>query len=388
MDVALQIGTDRVVFQIPEDRLSLAWSPPATRFDGGSLREAVSRALENPRAFPPLRQAVVSGDRVVIAVGPGVPDIGALLQVVCEVLRSAGVEAGSITILTRSKDDAPTVPEGMNHVVHDPAEASELAYLSSTANGRRIYLNRHLTDADFVLPVGVIAFDAAQGVRGPWSALYPNLSDQPSAVPTPDPEAALAESVEVGWLLGTPFHLGIVDGGEVIAGSDAAVREQGTAAVARAWTVELADRPDVIAGSVGAERATWSDIGRGLANATEVVQRGGKIILLSHLAEPIGPAVGRLSNLDDPREGMAAIQGAENEPDYQAARALAKALEWADVYLSSDLPDDAVEDLGMIPLSRPGDAQRLLANAYSCAVISRIEAARLHLSPVDAESRS
>jgi nickel-dependent lactate racemase len=271
-------------------------------------------------------------------------------------------------------------------VVHDPTVASELAYLSTTAGGRRIYLNRYLTDADFVVPIGLIAFDAVQGVCGPWSVLYPNLSDQPATTTIPD--NAMAESVEVGWLLGTPFHLGVVDGGEVIAGSADAVREQGVSAVTRAWTVEFADRPDVIVGGIGSETATWSEVGLALANATEAVQRGGKIIILSHLAESLGPAVRVLSNLDDPREGMAAIKGAQDERDYQAARALAKALEWADVYLSSDLPDDVIEDLGIIPLSRPRDAQRLLVNAYSCAIISRIEAIRLHLSPVDAESRS
>jgi hypothetical protein len=143
----------------------------------------------------------------------------------------------------------------------------------------------------------------------------------------------------------------------------------------------------LIVGGVGKESATWNEVGRALANATEAVQRGGKIVLLSHLSEPIGPAVGRLSGLDDPREATAALKGAENEGDYQAARSLAKALGWADVYLSSDLPDETIEELGMIPLNRPRDAQRLLANAYSCAAISRIEAVRLQFSAVDAESR-
>jgi hypothetical protein len=386
MDVELQFGRDRVVLEVPDDRLSLTWSPPDTSTAGESVREAVLDALEHPRAFPPLRQAVVPGDRVVMAVGSGIPDVSVVVQAVCETLQNAGVDAESITIVTRSKADVPTIPAGTNYVVHDPSEASEMAYLSTTAGGRRIYLNRYLTDADFVLPIGRIAFDAVQGVCGPWSVLYPNLSDQPVIATTPD--NAMAESVEVGWLLGTPFHLGVVDGGEVIAGSADAVRAQGVSAVTRAWTVEFADRPDVIVGGIGSETATWSEVGLALTNATEAVQRGGKIIILSHLAESLGPAVRVLSNLDDPREGMAAIKGAENERDYQAARALSKALEWADVYLSSDLPDDVIEDLGIIPLSRPRDAQRLLVNAYSCAIISRIEAIRLHLSPIDAESRS
>ena len=48
--------------------------------------------------------------------------------------------------------------------------------------------------------------------------------------------------------------------------------------------------------------------------------------------------------IDEPREAVAALSG-EGEPDYQAARALANAIGWADVYLASALADEVIEDL-------------------------------------------
>lgn len=389
MDVELQFGGERVVLEIPDDRVSTLWSPPVSR-PVGSIREAVLQALEAPIDFPPLRQAVVPGDRVVLAVGAGIPGVTEVLEAVCETLNRAGVEADTITVLTRSVEDAPRIPEGTHRVLHDPAAKAELAYLSSTTDGQRIYLNRLLTDADFVLPIGVISVDPGMGVRGPWSALYPNMSDRPIIGPGATSEDAQAESVEVGWLLGTPFQLGIVDGdGQVLAGRDVSIREKGTQAVQTSWTVEIAERPDLILGAVGPDEVptTWEMIGHALTNATATVQRGGKIVLLSRLAEPLGPALQRLVGIDEPREAVAALSGAEGEPDYQAARALANAIGWADVYLASALADEMIEDLGLIPLSRPRDAQRLLTNAYSCAAISRIEAVRIQLSAVDSETR-
>jgi hypothetical protein len=48
----------------------------------------------------------------------------------------------------------------------------------------------------------------------------------------------------------------------------------------------------------------------------------------------------------------------------------------ADVYLLSALADDLVEDLGMIPLSRPAEALRLAAASDSCLVVSQADRTR------------
>ena len=131
------------------------------------------------------------------------------------------------------------------------------------------------------------------GVRGPWSALYPNMSDRPIIGPAPLPRMPKRKVWRSAGCSERRFSSGIVDGdAQVLAGRDVSIREKGTQAVQTSWTVEIAERPDLILGAVGPDEVptTWEMIGHALTNATATVQRGGKIVLLSRLAEPLGQA--------------------------------------------------------------------------------------------------
>ena len=75
-------------------------------------------------------------------------------------------------------------------------------------------------------------------------------------------------------------------------------------------------------------------------------------------------------------EGRSLPRSAHDEADYPAARAIADALAWADVYLLSDLDESIVEDLGVIPLTKPADARRLIEAADSIAVVSQADRGR------------
>ena len=92
-----------------------------------------------------------------------------------EILGESGVEAGDMTVVTCAGARAwraSDLPPGMTLVEHDPADRSRMAYLSSTKEGRRVYLNRHVTDADVVIPVGRVGYDPVLGYRGPWNVSF------------------------------------------------------------------------------------------------------------------------------------------------------------------------------------------------------------------------
>src|SRR5262249_23829463 len=148
------------------------------------------------------------------------------------------------------------------HLIHDPDDRAGIAYLASTKQGRRVYLNRLLTDADVVIPVGRLAFDPELGIRGPWSVLFPGLSDRQTmrdlrvgaGGPVPSRaavrhEARLDELCEVGWLLGTHLLVGILPGAtgvrEVVAGRVEAVRERAIAALEQDWTMQAPSRAEL-----------------------------------------------------------------------------------------------------------------------------------------------
>ena len=84
----------------------------------------------------------------------------------------------------------------------------------------------------------------------------------------------------------------------------------------------------------------------------------------------------RLIAADDPRVGPSALKGHESESDSTAARQVAQALAWADVYLLSSLRPEDVEGLSMIALDRPEEAQRLVAVSGSCLFVSHADLVR------------
>ena len=180
MHVSVTFHEERLDFEIPDDRVVSAWSAPAG-MDSSQTRAAVRDALEMPWEFPPLRQMIVPGDRVVIALDSSIAGPRPILEVLGQTLRAAGVETGGITVLMPAAGTGdPMIATGIGDLftVHDSRDRAQLAYLAATKEGRRVYLNRLLTDADVVIPVGRLGYDPHMGHRGPWSVVFPDLSER------------------------------------------------------------------------------------------------------------------------------------------------------------------------------------------------------------------
>ena len=78
MQVAVDFQNERLGFEVPEERLVADWHGPAG-METEDVRRLVKDALESPRQYPPLRQAVVPGDRVVLALDPEVSQVGGVV---------------------------------------------------------------------------------------------------------------------------------------------------------------------------------------------------------------------------------------------------------------------------------------------------------------------
>jgi nickel-dependent lactate racemase len=397
MRIVVDFQDESLEFEVPPERVVASWRGPVGA--SPSPPAAVVRdALENPHDFPPLRQMVVPGDHVVIAVDPTLPQPRAVFAALVEVLEDVGIEPGSVTWLAPPHDAAfpqAVLPGGSSVLVHDPDDRAQLAYLASTKQGRRVYLNRLLTDADVVIPVGRIGSDPDLGYRGPGSVLFPGLSDRDTMRALRDrpiepagagarkhAHAGLDEALEVSWLLGTQFHLGLVPAAagllESIAGRDTSVRDRGIAALEQHWKFRAPARAEVVVVGVGrpGTPATLADLAHALTTGTRLVQHGGKIVLLSQASGSIGPALRRLIDADEPRNALAALCGQEGTDDYLTARRLAQALAWADLFVYSALEPQVVEDLSLVPLERPEQARRIVAHSGSSLFVSQAELTR------------
>jgi hypothetical protein len=321
-----------------------------------------------------------------------------VLDALVEVLGRAGVGPETLTVVAPSAPLTGSESEGGfggTIEVHDPDDRARIAYLASTKEGRRVYLNRSLTDADVVVPVGLLRDDPDVGYRGPWSVLFPGLSDRQTMQSLRDRagagspgadqrrrEARLEEASEVSWLLGTQFYMGIVPGArglrEVVAGRDAAVRERGIASIEQNWTMRAPSRAELVIAGVGGtgSRATLEDLAAALETAGGLVRCGGRIVVLSRASGPIGPALRRLMGVGEPGEALAALSGLKEADDYPIARRIARASAWADLFVASGLDADVVEGLSMAPLERPEQARRLAANVGSITFVGRAELTR------------
>jgi hypothetical protein len=397
MRVAVDFQGESLEFEVPEERVVARWRGPEG-LDRSSAAAAIEEALEHPRDFPAFRQLFVPGDRVAIALDPEIPQADVVLGAIVEVLGRAGVESETLTIVC----PAPAIEESAGAIapaapveIHDPDDRARIAYLASTRDGRRVYLNRSITDADVVVPVGLLRYDSDVGYRGPWSVLFPGLSDRQtmrslrngpgSGIPEADRgrrAARLEEASEVTWLLGSQFYFGIVPAArgilEVVAGLDAAVRSHGIDTVDRNWTMTAPEAAELVVAGVGGSSvpATLADLAAALETASGLVRRGGRIVVLSRATGAIGPALQRLSTVEEPGEALAALRGLEEADDYSIARRIAAAAAWADLFVASGLDAEFVEGLSIAPLERPEQARRLAANAGSVTFVSRAELTR------------
>jgi len=375
------------------------------------IAAAVRTQLGSPLDYPPLSQATIPGDRVVLAVDREVPQLLSVLDGTLLALRDAGVEAALTTIVfADAAADLETIDAGLSicgHAecqlkIHDPDNEKERALLGVTRMGEPLRLNRELCDADFVLPITVARgqlreSEAASGFTG----LFPAFSDREtierfSAVAR-EQETDVASGVthaeklneaeECGQLLGAGMLLQVVPGvGDeivsVFAGVPVLVTQQAQASYRQTWccTAELRAALVIVTIPGGPEQQTWQNVGRALAAAAMVVEEDGAIVVCSELTDLPGRALGHLAGNEE--EFLVVEREILRTPsaDCAAAWQLCRALQRGAVYLRSQLRAQVVESLGVTPLESDSEIERLALSLRPCLVL---EAAHKLLPAVD-----
>jgi len=404
----LPYGTGGVVhIETPADAVvaDLTFPPGCPIADPAA---AVQRALAKPLEYPPLDQATVRGDRVALAVDRGVPQVAEVVAGVVRALVAGPVLPEDITVVLaqgegQPRQCAPTsrldaaLAEAIPVVHHDPSDLQSLAYLAASRDNRPIYINRHLFDADVVLPVGCVLPDGALGYLGVHGCFFPTFSDEATQRRFRSPRAAESEvhrrrhrqeADEAAWLLGIQMVVQVVPGAgdtifHVLAGQPSAVADQGQCLCEGAWLRQVPQRASLVIVSIegGQEAQTWDNFARALSTALEAVADDGVIVVCTDLRCRPGPALRRLASLDDDAAVLRAIYR-EREPDAVPASLLVEARSRSQVYLMSGLDEETVEELGvgyvrgeeeLRRLARQHDSCILLANAHRAVVTPPLE---------------
>jgi nickel-dependent lactate racemase len=334
---------------------------------------AVAAALSDPLDYPALQRAVTPGDRVVLAIDRGVPQLTAVVTGAVHSLLGGSVSPEDITLLLAPQENGdagrnltaelePDIAAAIRVVAHDPQSSSEMSYLAASKENRPIYIHRQLFDADLVLPISCLRPRHTLARLGVHGGLFPTFSDTKTRERFQTADSARVsvqrkrrreEAEEAAWLLGIQIVLQLVPGNgdsvlTVLAGKPESVAKRGRRLCDAAWLCQLSRRASLVVATIagGREAQTWENFARALSAALSAVADDGVILLCTDLRCPTGPALQLLAGLNDAPEAIREIRRARS-PDAVSAALLVEARERTQVYLLSGLDGETVEGLGV-----------------------------------------
>ena len=260
-----------------------------------------------------------------------------------------------------------------------------LTYLAGSREGKPIYLNRAVGDADLLVPIGCIRPDGSLGYLGVPGGLFPAFADQETQRRFWAPSCAYSsvqlrrrrdEAREALWLLGSRFTLQIIPGSgdqvlHVLAGDVDAVDRRGQQLAGAAWRCAVPRRADLVVAAMegGRDQQTWENVARSLFAALRIVEDGGSVVVCSDLETAPGPSLMRLTGSDTLDELEREINR-DRTPDALAASQLVQALRRVKVYLLSRLETEVVEGLGLGHVSSPEEILRLSEHHMTCVLLA------------------
>lgn len=398
----LAVGLGHWPVEVPAGRrVELCRRPYAAPV--ATAAELVRAALEQPLDFEPLRRAVTPDDRVAVVLDPHLPEVANIVTEVLAHLGTAGIPPTAVTVITppgTTTDwarDLPSEFAAVGRETHDPGNKARLAYLASTRAGRRLYLNRTLVEADFVIVICGRGFDPLNDYSGAEAAIFPALADTETRSALADelttrppgeaPGSVRAEAGEVMDLLGFLFLIQVIEGEgdqvqEVVAGPPASAAE-GIRRLTSRWHCTVAELADTVVATISGDpaRTRFFDLAQAAACARRVTPPGGRIAVLTTAAPDLGLGAELLRRTRKPAL-VRRLLAKHNPPDRAAALLWAYAASDRSLYLASGYPADVTEDLFATPLHSPDELQRLIDTGGRILVIP--DAHKTLVTPVGA----
>jgi nickel-dependent lactate racemase len=381
MQVAVKYGREEVELDVAGEVVRSNHPPAAV----AEPAEAMRTALERPVDFPALRKALTPDDHIAVVLDERLPHLSQLLVPLLEHILSAGVAAEAVSLLCQPSElgqpwveDLPESLQDVHIETVAPEDRRSLSYLATMKQGRRLYLNRRLVDADQVVILSSCRYDPVLGYSGAEGGIFPGMSDEATRTAvgahvdlgamSGGPWPVREQATEAAWLLGAPFFVQVIDAlgdgvAEVLAGSTEASRTSRQQLDA-AWRQVVPEPVDVVVASLSGDPAghTFADLATALANAAHVVRAAGRIVLLSQAKPNLEPDASAVLKADD-AAAVAAALGRRPPADQVAAARWAHAVSHARVALLSGLADEVAEDLFVTPLQDASQAQRLLGGS-------------------------
>lgn len=358
------------------------------------VAQAVRDSLAQPLGLDSLSQLTVEGDEVVLAVADGLPCMEQIVEGMVESLIDAGTDPDNVTVLLsenyRSQLDGLRLrsAEPVHWVCHNPDQEEEMSYLATTDEGRSIFLNRLLTNADLVIPLGCFRTGAVYDHFGVHTPVFPTFTNRETMAEFGKVKSAdsrgrhhkrhISEANRIGWLLGIAFSIQVIPGRagqivEVIAGEVDQVRHEALRSYRQTWHHQIPGQASLVISIMDdqSEVTDWSELVQAIADMMILVEPDGAIVILTNFAAEPGPALHALINAQDPDETLQAIRDSKLE-DAATTLRLAELIQNRKIYLMSGLDEQTVEDLRMTPIASENEIVRLSKRFPSALVLEGV----------------
>lgn len=320
MGVSLPYGRSLLHGRIPE--YALVKSVSSKRWRTASQQRLVKAALEKPIGVPKLRRLARGKNKVVIVTADktrGVPS-NVTLPSLLEELRAAGVGKASVKLLVATglhKGETMNdlrerlggqVLEGLEVLIHDSDDESQLIALGKLRSGAPLSLSKDLVESDLVVVESTVEPHFFAGFTGGSKMILPGLAgtetilrnhgwqniDDARSRPGILNNPVRAEANEALRYLANVFSLNLVldshkriafaNSGETL-GSFALAAEE----VARHSRIRVAERPDIVLTTNGGyplDRNFYQCV-KGIAVPEEIVHERSRIIMLGECSDGI-----------------------------------------------------------------------------------------------------
>ncbi len=400
MQPNLSVGAE-LASRLAESSTELVGCVGLNRFESNeSIAERVAAALDTPIEYPQLEDALTPDDRITLVPSVELPHGAEVVSALVDYLVEAQIDPRRIVVVlpaSTKRSGETNAGVGIAEVdsivtdfrdellqwldseikveIHDPDNEIELAYLAADAEGRPIVLNRHLVEADVVIPIGLFRTGAVPGYFGMFDSVYPRLSNRETQARFSDTKALdprgrhrkrlVAEADHIGWLLGSLFTVQLIPGPEatvadILVGQVEPVRSRAIEVYTSFWHHQI-DRPVDLAILVldpGPSRQNWQQLGEALSGMENLLRPEGSVAVCTRMVDPPGDAIDLIR--DAPSHEVALEQIRQSSlPDAAEALQLASILEKHSLFLLSGIDPYLIEEYGIAPVESIDELVRL-----------------------------
>lgn len=380
MKLRFGFGTGFQEVEVPEE--NLIGELHANEVPVGLTGEAeVERALQNPIGMPRLREIVHPGETVAIVTSDVTRPMPTykVMPALLDELYAAGVRREDITLVfalgshRRQSDEEKRRLAGeraWNEIRCVDSDPDDCVSFGTTSKGTPVDITRVVAEADRRICLGNIEYHYFAGYSGGAKAIMPGASTRAaiqanhSRMVLPEAKAGALETnplrmdiEEAGAMVGIDFIVNVVlsEHKEIlkaVAGDVTKAHREGCKFLDTLYRKPLKEAADIVLVSQGGAPKDLNlyQTQKALDNAKHAVKDGGVIILIGSCKEGLGERTFEEWMTSAPTaHSLIERIGREFKLGGHKAAAIAMVLERAEVDLVSELDDDFVRSLFLVP---------------------------------------